>query len=121
MSLTIQILVALTALIHAYIFWFQFFAWERVGRRVFKKFPAKLFSDTKILAANQALYNGFIAVGLSWSLWIDDSIWGLKIATFFLGGVIVIGLYGAFSAERRILFVQVLPALITLILIILKI
>lgn len=120
MSSIIQILIALIAVIHCYIFWFQFFSWEKVGQRVFKSFPPQLFRDTKILAANQGLYNGFMAAGLIWSFWIEDPIWSMNIAVFFLTGVVVVGIYGAVSAERRIFFVQALPALIALMLIILK-
>ena len=121
MSLTIRILIALIFLIHTYIFWFQFFAWEKIGQRVFKSFPTELFRDTKILAANQGLYNAFMAAGLGWSLWLDDPIWSVKIAVFFLIGIIIVGVYGAVSAEKRIFFVQALPALIALSLIILNI
>ena len=93
------------------------FAWETRGPKVFKKFPKDLFPKTKALAANQGLYNGFLAAGLIWSLTITNQNWSQNISILFLSFVAVAGIYGALTAERKIFFVQSVPALITLALI----
>jgi putative membrane protein len=93
------------------------FAWTTVGRRTFKSLSPDLFGPTKALAANQGLYNGFLAAGLIWSLIITDPVWARYVALFFLSCVAVAGLYGAATASRRILFVQALPAIVAVILV----
>jgi putative membrane protein len=111
-----SILIGFVAFIHLYILWLEMFAWETRGKVVFKKALApELFAPTKGLAANQGLYNGFLAAGLIWSLLISDPIWQTNVATFFLGCVAVAGLYGAMTADKKILFVQTIPATIALI------
>lgn len=117
MQILISILLSLIALIHLYILWFEMFAWETKGRKVFKSFPKELFAPTKSMAANQGLYNGFLAAGLIWSLLITDDIWQSYVALFFLACVAIAGIYGALTVERKILFVQTIPAAITIILI----
>lgn len=113
------ILTLLIALEHLYILWIEMFAWETKGRETFgDSFPAELFTPTKGLAANQGLYNGFLAAGLIWSLLISDPEWSIHIRMFFLGCVAVAGIYGAISASKKIFFVQALPALLTLIILI---
>ena len=112
MNLPLQIIIGLVALFHLYIMWFEMFAWETRGKPIFKKFPKELFAPTKSLAANQGLYNGFLAAGLIWSLIITDNIWQKNVALFFLGCVAVAGIYGAVTADKKIFFVQALPALI---------
>ena len=111
------VFVALVAIEHIYILWMEMFAWTTVGRRTFKSLPAELFEPTKVLAANQGLYNGFLSAGLLWSLLISDPIWSRHVALFFLGCVIVAGVYGSMTAGRRIFFVQAMPALIAAILV----
>jgi putative membrane protein len=111
MLLISHILTALVALIHVYILWLEMFAWTTRGKKVFKSFPGHLFEPTKALAANQGLYNGFLAAGLIWSFFIGDQVWQDNIRFFFLGCVAVAGLYGAATADKKILFVQTLPAL----------
>ena len=111
MLLVSHILTALVALIHLYIVWLEMFAWTTRGRKVFKNFPAHLFEPTKALAANQGLYNGFLAAGLIWSFFITDLTWQMNIRYFFLGCVAVAGIYGAATADKKILFVQTVPAL----------
>jgi len=96
------------------------FAWETRGRKVFKSFPKELFGQTKTMAANQGLYNGFLAAGLIWSLLIQDVAWQMNVASFFLICVAVAGLYGAMTADRKILFVQTVPAVLALALIAFK-
>jgi putative membrane protein len=96
------------------------FAWTTKGREVFRNFPADLFEPTKSMAANQGLYNGFLAAGLLWTFFISDLNWSSNIALFFLGCVSVAGIYGAFSVSKKIFFVQALPALIAIILILIN-
>ncbi|MFT4193354.1 DUF1304 domain-containing protein [Ottowia sp.] len=108
-------LVALIALEHLYILYLEMFAWTTKGPKVFKgALRPELFPPTRVLAANQGLYNGFLAAGLVWSLLIADPAWQRHVAVFFLGCVAVAGLYGAATASRRIFFVQALPALLAL-------
>ena len=91
------------------------FAWETQGKKVFRgALKADLFQPTKTLAANQGLYNGFLAAGLIWTFFINDPMWARQIATFFLACVAVAGMYGAATASRRIFFVQAVPALLAL-------
>jgi len=111
------ILVALIALEHLYIMYIEMFAWETKGKETFKgSLAPELFKPTKILAANQGLYNGFLAAGLIWSLFVEDHHWRFHVAIFFLTCIIVAGLYGAATASKKIFFVQALPAIVTLVL-----
>lgn len=105
-----MVLVVVIALIHFYIMGFEMFFWEQRGPMVFSSFPDSLFAQTKQIAANQGLYNGFLAVGLIWSVFIKDPVWSKKVALCFLGFVFVAGIYGAFTVEQKILFVQAIPA-----------
>lgn len=112
-----KIIVGAVALEHLYILWIEMFAWETKGKKTFKSLPEHLFHDTKGLAANQGLYNGFLAAGLIWSLLITDSIWQHNIALFFLGCIVVAAIFGAISADKSIFFKQGVPALVGLILV----
>lgn len=114
MKLISEILIAAIALLHIYILWLEMFAWTTRGRKTFKSIPSELFEKTKTLAANQGLYNGFLAAGLIWSLFISNSEWHTNVASFFLICVLIAGLYGAITAQRSILFVQALPAALSL-------
>jgi len=115
------IIISIVIVIHLYIVWMEMFAWETLGRKVFKgSLPDELFRPTKGLAANQGLYNGFLAAGLIWSFLITDPVWSDHVAVFFLGCIAVAGIYGAISASRKILFVQTLPALTGMLAILLK-
>jgi putative membrane protein len=110
------ILVALVALEHLYILYIEMFAWETKGKETFKgSLAPELFKPTKTLAANQGLYNGFLAAGLIWSLLIEDHHWRLYVGVFFLTCVIVAGIYGAVTASKKIFFVQALPAIVALV------
>jgi putative membrane protein len=120
MPLFSAILIAFMALEHLYILWLEMFAWTTRGRKTFKSLPPEMFEPTKSLAANQGLYNGFLAAGLIWSLLIEDPHWHTNVATFFLGCVIVAGVYGALTAQRSIFFVQALPALIALVVVLIN-
>jgi putative membrane protein len=116
MDIIAKAFVALIAAEHLYILWLEMFAWETQGRRVFRgALRDELFAPTKVMAANQGLYNGFLAAGLIWSLCIGDPQWQRNVALFFLCCVAVAGCYGAWSAKsRRIFYVQALPALLAL-------
>lgn len=116
-----QILTAIVALEHLYILWIEMFAWETVGKKTFKSIPEKLFTPTKGLAANQGLYNGFLSAGLIWSFLISDISWALNIRLFFLGCVIVAGVYGAITASRRIFIIQAVPAIIAFLFVIISV
>ncbi|MES2379896.1 MAG: DUF1304 domain-containing protein [Bacteroidota bacterium] len=115
MEIASKIIIAFIALEHFYILWLEMFAWETQGKKTFKgSLKDEMFAPTKKLAANQGLYNGFLAAGLIWSLLISDTVWQTNVAFFFLGCVTVAGIYGALTAARKIFFVQALPALIGL-------
>ncbi|UYQ94578.1 DUF1304 domain-containing protein [Chitinophaga horti] len=115
MQILFYVLVAAVALFHLYILWLEMFAWDTKAPGVFTNFPKHLFKDTKALAANQGLYNGFLAAGLTWSFFIDDPYWKMNVSLFFLGCVAVAGIYGAATASKKILFVQGMPAIIGII------
>lgn len=103
-------LVALIGLLHLYILILEMVLWQSPrGRRIFGT-TAEFAAATKALAANQGLYNGFLAAGLFWSLWLSVPGEGRAVAIFFLSCVLIAGLYGAATVNRRILFVQSLPA-----------
>lgn len=112
MNLLSQIIVGFIAFIHLYILWLEMFAWTTRAKKVFKTIPEEQFEKTKVMAANQGLYNGFLAAGLIWSLFISDAIWSKNVALFFLICVLVAGIYGALTASKRILLVQAIPAVL---------
>jgi len=104
------ILVALVAVEHVYILILEMFLWTRPrGRRAFG-LTAEFAAATKVLAANQGLYNGFLAAGLCWSLLPSAAAFSAALQAFFLGCVIVAAIFGAATAKRSILFVQGGPA-----------
>ncbi len=117
MRTIIEILIILIGLEHLYFLYLEMFAWTTRGPKVFKNFPKELFEPTKVLAANQGLYNGFLAAGLVWSLFIGDPAWEFRVAVFFLSCILVAGIYGALTADKKIFLAQGLLPLITLILI----
>jgi putative membrane protein len=110
MSLISQIIIVLISVLHLYFLWLEMFAWTTRGKKVFKNIPEDLFEKTKIMAANQGLYNGFLAFGLIWSLIINDNIWNKNIAIFFLSCILIAGIYGGFTVSKRIIFIQAVPA-----------
>lgn len=117
MAIIILVLICFICFLHLYILYLEMFAWTTRAPKIFRQIPKELFEPTRTLAANQGLYNGFLAAGLFWCLWIEDVAWQRHVAIFFLSCVAVAGIYGAVTASRRIFFVQALPALITLLLI----
>src|ERR1043165_2612258 len=113
MKLLSMILTGIVAAEHLYILWLEMFAWETAGKKAFKgAMPDDMFKPTKTPASNQGLYNGFLAAGLIWSFFITDPLWQKNVALFFLGCVVVAGVYGAATASRKIFFIQALPAVI---------
>lgn len=110
MTIVANLLVGLVALIHLYILLLEMLWWTTPkGRKAFGLTP-EFAEATKVLAANQGLYNGFLAAGLLWGLVRGD----VPTQLFFLGCVLVAGLYGAATASRKILYVQALPAIIAI-------
>jgi putative membrane protein len=115
MDVISKILVAIVALEHLYILYLEMFLWTTPrGMKTFGTTQEQA-NSSKTLAANQGLYNGFLAAGLIWSLLYPDAIVGEHISIFFLGCIIVAALYGGFTVKRSILMVQGLPALIALV------
>ena len=107
-----NIAVAAMAALHVYILVLEMFLWTTPrGRKAFGLTP-ELAQTTKALAANQGLYNGFLAAGLVWGLALGPAGHGVKV--FFLACIIVAGVYGAATAARKILFVQAVPGAIAL-------
>jgi putative membrane protein len=118
MSTAANIVVALIALVHVYILVLEMFLWDKpAGLRAFGQ-SQQAATATKVLAANQGLYNGFLAAGLFWGLTLGAA--GNSVKVFFLCCVLVAGLYGAATASRKILFVQAVPAAIGLALLLLS-
>lgn len=112
MSTPAMIAVGLNALLHLYFLVLEMFLWEKpAGLRAFGQTPESA-RQSRVLAANQGLYNGFLAAGLVWSLWRRDV--GVDLALFFLSCVVVAGLFGALTASRKILYVQALPAAVAI-------
>jgi putative membrane protein len=108
-----NILIGLVALIHVYIVYLEMFLWDKPqGMKAFGSTP-EFAKASKVLAANQGLYNGFLAAGLIWGLWQGAT--GFDVKVFFLACVIIAGLYGAATASRKILYVQALPAALALV------
>ena len=107
MSMLAIVLVLLVALLHLWFLVLEMFLWTRpLGRKVFRLTPERA-EQSKVLAANQGLYNGFLAAGLAWAAIGARN----DVALFFLGCVVVAGVFGAWTVNRRIFFVQSLPAL----------
>ena len=107
MSSIAVVLIVLVALLHAYFLVLEMFLWTKPqGMKVFRNTPEKA-EITKVLAANQGLYNGFLAVGLLWAAFAGK----VDVVLFFLGCVVVAALYGAYSVSKRIFYVQGVPAL----------
>ena len=102
----------MVALLHLYFLALEIFFWEKpLGLRVFGLTP-EFAKASRALAANQGLYNGFIAAGLGWGLVLGDA--GTSIKIFFLGCVVVAGIFGGFTASRKILWAQALPGAVAL-------
>ncbi|HAT7684385.1 DUF1304 domain-containing protein [Enterobacter cloacae] len=106
------VLIVIVALIHLYILVLEMFLWNtKTGHKAFNLTP-DFARDTRVLAANQGLYNGFLAAGLFWGLWLGER--GVPVTVFFLSCVLLAGIFGAATASRKILYVQAMPALAAL-------
>ncbi|MEP7075488.1 MAG: DUF1304 domain-containing protein [Acidobacteriota bacterium] len=115
MIIAATIVIATVASLHLYFLVLEMFLWDKpAGLRAFGHTKGQA-AGTKVLAANQGLYNGFLAAGLIWGLTLGQAGYGVKI--FFLICVLAAGLFGAATASRKILFVQAFPALIGLLLV----
>ncbi len=118
MTTVAQIFIIVVALEHVYFLWLEMFVWETHGKRAFRgALKEEMFKPTKTMAANQGLYNGFLAAGLFWSIFINDDIWAPKVAMFFLSCVVIAGCFGALTAGRKIFFIQAVPAMIAMLLV----
>ena len=112
MTVVADIVVGLVAVLHAYFLVLEMFLWDKpAGLKAFGQSLEKA-QASKVLAANQGLYNGFLSAGLVWGLTQGGQ--GLPVKTFFLACVLIAGLYGAATASRKILYVQALPAAVGL-------
>jgi putative membrane protein len=108
MNTAAEIVIAFVALLHGYFLVLEMFLWTKpIGLKTFGQTRAAA-EASRVLAANQGLYNGFLAAGLLWGLLLGPDGFGVKV--FFLACVIIAGVYGAATASRKILFVQALPA-----------
>lgn len=115
MSILANIFVGLVAVTHLYFLVLEMFFWTRpLGLKIFR-LSQQTANDSAVLAANQGLYNGFLAAGLVWGLVHADPIFSQQIKVFFLSCVIVAGVYGAATVGKKILFIQALPAIVGLI------
>lgn len=117
MNLLLSLIIALIIILHLYFVWLEMFAWTTHGKKAFRGLPDDFFVQTKALAANQGLYNGFLVAGLVWSFLIEDINWSENVAIFFLSCIAVAGIYGAMTAQKSIFYVQGLPAIIAIVLI----
>ena len=112
--LVAQVLIAIIAILHVYFLILEMFLWDKpLGVKAFGN-TAEKAKLTKVLAQNQGLYNGFLAAGLIWSLFASAP-FAIQLANFFLGCVLLAGLYGGMAASKKILYIQAMPAMIALI------
>lgn len=115
MKTAADILILIVALLHVYFLVLEMFLWDKPkGLKTFGNTPEKA-AITKVLAANQGLYNGFLAAGLLLGLWLGDA--GLSFKVYFLLCVVVAGVYGAATVSKRILYIQAMPAALALVLV----
>jgi putative membrane protein len=114
MGMISVVLVAAIALLHIYILVLEMFLWQAPRTRAAFGTSVEFAAQTRVMAANQGLYNGFLAAGLIWSLWLGIAGAGHAVALFFLTCVLVAGVFGAVTASKRILFVQALPSAVAL-------
>jgi len=109
-----NLVTVLVALLHVWFLVLEMFLWTKpIGMKTFRLTPEKA-QETKVLAANQGLYNGFLVAGLVWGLTLGAG--GFAVKAFFLGCVVVAGVFGAATVSSKILFVQAVPAVVALVL-----
>lgn len=112
-----SLLIAVVALFHLYFLYLEMVAWDTpLGHKTFNLTP-EFARASKVLAANQGLYNGFLAAGLVWGLYLGEA--GFQVKMFFLVCVLIAGVFGGLTASRKILYVQAAPAAAALICLIL--
>lgn len=117
MSMLINTFIIMIAGLHMYFLILEMFLWTKpIGLTIFRNSLEKAKSSA-VLAANQGLYNGFLAAGLVWGILQPNPLWSTEIKIFFLMCISVAGIYGAYSVSKRIFVIQALPAITTLILI----
>jgi putative membrane protein len=117
MSVVANVVIAVIALLHVYFLVLEMFLWTKpTGHRAFG-LTAEFAEQSRTLAANQGLYNGFLAAGLVWGLSLGMA--GFSIKLFFLVCVLIAGIFGGLTASRKILWIQALPAVIALLLLLL--
>lgn len=111
MTVIVNIVIAVVAILHLGFLVLEMFLWNHpVGRKTFRM-TKEMSESSATLAANQGLYNGFLAAGLIWGLFSGE----FSVKLFFLGCVLMAGIFGGFTAKRSILYIQALPALLGLI------
>jgi putative membrane protein len=116
MSIAANVVIAVIALLHLWFLILEMFLWTKPsGRRAFGT-TAEFAEQSKALAANQGLYNGFLAAGLAWGLCLGGSA-GFSVKVFFLACVLIAGIFGGLTASRKILWIQALPAAVGLVLV----
>jgi len=114
MVIVVKVLIGLVAFLHVFFFVLEAFLWTKpFGRKTFR-LTAEFAQQSKVLAANQGLYNLFLAAGLVWALVLGDAPYAWSVATFFLGCVIVAGIVGGLTSNPRIFIIQGVPALAAL-------
>ncbi|MCB1199509.1 MAG: DUF1304 domain-containing protein [Leptospiraceae bacterium] len=118
MKIAALILTILVIVEHIYFWILEMFLWTIRGPKVFG-FTPEYAESTKVLAANQGLYNAFLAAGLIWALTIRDTIWKYNISLFFLICIVIAGIYGGLSSNIKIMYIQGVPALLAMTLVIL--
>lgn len=113
-----NLLVLTVGLEHFYILYIEMFAWTTLGRKIFRgALEDELFEKTRSLAANQGLYNGFLAAGLVWSLFITNAEWSFNVQIFFLACVIIAATFGAVRSSKNIFFKQGFPAIFAILMV----
>ncbi|TFV95733.1 DUF1304 domain-containing protein [Algoriphagus kandeliae] len=119
MEIIFKILIGVIAILHLFFFWMESIVWTTFGRKIFggKK---EFFESTKSLAANQGLYNGFLAAGLIWSLLTKNPTVSNSVSIFFLACVAIAGIFGAVTVSKKIFWIQAFPAILALILFLVK-
>jgi putative membrane protein len=117
MSMLANLVIAIIAAMHCWFLVLEMFLWDKpTGRRAFG-LTQEFAAQSKVLAANQGLYNGFLAAGLIWGLLLGNTAEALHVKIFFLACVFIAGLYGGFTATRKVLWIQAAPALVALVLV----
>ena len=120
MELIISALIFLIVIEHAGFLYLEMFLWtKKAGIKIFRHSKEQA-EKTKVLAANQGLYNGFLAAGLLWGLFHNNPVFGSQIIFFFLACIVIAGIYGGITVSRSIFYIQALPALFTVTLLLLK-